>query len=91
MIRHHRSGRAKADKAWEGIQFSREVANFVNSIYAPVAVRAFVEQFGDRNVAYWHTDYENLVALEEIHARLIADPDYMAISAKGPDIFIEGT
>ena len=91
MIRHQRSGRAKAGKAWEVIQFAKEVADFVNTKYAPVSVQVYSELFGDLNTIYWQTDYADLATLEEIHAKLTSDPDYLAIVSKGSDMFIEGT
>ena len=91
MIRYQRSGRAKVGKAWEVIQFAKEIADFVNTKYAPASVQVYSELFGELNTIYWHTDYDDLAALEEIHAKLIADPEYQAIVDKGSDIFIEGS
>lgn len=91
MIRHQRSGRAKAGKAWEVVKFAKEVAGFVNAKYAPVSVQVFSELFGDLNTIYWQTDYDDLASLEEMQAKLTSDPDYMTILSKGSDIFIEGT
>lgn len=91
MIRHQRSGRAKVGKAWEVIQFAKEIADFINTKYAPTSVKVYSELFGDLNVIYWQTDYDDLATLEEFHTRLTADPDYQAIVSKGSDIFIEGT
>jgi len=91
MIRHQRSGRAKVGKAWDVIKFAKEIADFINTRYAPVSVQVYSEVFGDLNMIYWQTDYDDLAALEQFHARLTADPDYQAIVSKGSDIFIEGT
>jgi len=91
MIRHERSGRAKIGKAWDVIQFAKEIAAFINTKYAPVSVQVYNEIFGDLNTIYWQTDHENLATLEELQAKLTADPDYQAIVSKGADIFIEGT
>jgi hypothetical protein len=91
MIRHQRSGRAKAGKAWEIVKFAKEVADFVNTKYAPVSVQVYSELFGDLDTVYWQTDYDDLASLEEIQAKLTSDPDYLAILSKGSDIFIEGT
>lgn len=91
MIRHQRSGRAKVGKAMEVIQFAKEVADFVNTKYAPVSVQVYSELFGELNTIYWQTDYDDLATLEDIHAKLMADRDYLAIVSKGSDIFIEGS
>jgi len=91
MIRHQRSGRAKIGKAWDVIQFAKEIAAFINTKYAPVSVQVYNEIFGDLNTIYWQTDYDSLASLEEFHTKLTADPDYQAIVSKGSDIFIEGT
>ena len=91
MIRHQRSGRAKGGKAREGIQFAKEIADFINTRYAPVSVQVYSELFGELNTIYWQTDYEDLAALEEFHAKLTSDPDYLAIISKGTGIFIQGT
>lgn len=91
MIRHQRSGRAKAGKAWDVVQFAKEIADFVNTKYAPVSVQVYSELFGDLNTIYWQTDYDDLATLEEINSKLTSDPDYQVIARKGSDIFIEGT
>ena len=91
MIRHQRSGRAKVGKAWNVVQFAKEIADFINTKYAPVSVQVYNEIFGDLNTIYWQTDYDDLATLEKYHAKLTADPDYQAIVSKGSDIFVEGT
>ena len=91
MIRHQRSGRAKVGKAGEGVQFAKEIADFINTKYAPVSVQIYTELFGELNTIYWHTDYDELATLEKANAKLTADPDYLAILSKGADIFVEGT
>jgi hypothetical protein len=91
MIRHQRSGQAKVGKHLEVIQFAKEVADYVNTKYAPVSVQVYSELFGVLNTIYWHTDYNDLASLEDLNAQLIADPGYLAIVSKASDIFIDGS
>ena len=91
MIRHQRFGRAKVGKGREGLKFAKEIADFINTKYAPVSVQVYTEVFGEYNTIYWHTDHDDLSTLEEAHDKLIADPEYLAILNKGSDIFVEGT
>lgn len=91
MIRFQRSARAKGSTALEAVQFAKEVAEYINTKYAPVSVQVYSELFGDLNTIYWYVDYKDLATIESINAQLLADQGYWAILGKATDLFIEGS
>ncbi len=91
MFRFQRSARAKVGKALEAVQFAKEVAEYINTKYAPASVQAYTEQFGDINTIYWYVDYKDLATIEGINTQLLADQGYWAIVNKAADLFIEGS
>ena len=91
MIRLQRSGRTKNGKLVNGIMFAKEIAEYLNSKYAPLSVQVFAEQFGNLGTIYWYLDYKDLATLESVTSKLIADQEYLAIALKGMELFIEGS
>ena len=91
MIRYQRVGQVKIGKLGEAILFAKEVANLVNTKFAPISVQVYNELFGELNIIYWHADYDDLATLENVHAKLTADPEYLTLLSKASDIFVEGS
>jgi len=91
MIRFQRSARARGSKVLEAIQFAKEVAEYLNTKYAPVSVQVYTELFGDVNTIYWYSDYKDLATIEGINAQILTDQGYWAIVSKATDLFIEGS
>lgn len=90
MFRFHRISRAKIGKFRDAVLWAKDVAEYLNTNYAPVSVQAYAELFGEVNTIHWYADYEDLAALERMNAQLMADQGYQALLNKANDLFIEG-
>jgi len=90
MIRFQRSGKVKNGKLLDGIQFAKEIAEYIHSQHPVVSVQVYMEQFGNFGTIHWHTDYKDLATLESVTTKLLADQKYLAIASKGIEFFIDG-
>lgn len=91
MFRLHRTGHVSRGKAFEAVQWAKEVAEYVSAKYAPVSVQAYSEIFGDIGKVHWYADSEDLASIEKLNAQLLTDQDYQALINKSTDLFVEGS
>ena len=91
MFRFHRTARVSRGKFPEGIQWAKEVTEYINTKYAPASLQAYAELFGDVGTVHWYADYEDLATIEKLNAQLLADQGYWALLSKAADSFIEGS
>jgi hypothetical protein len=56
-----------------------------------VCLRISIPVGGNPNRIRWSSDHENLAALEAQQGKLLSDPKYMDMVAKGADNFIPGS
>ena len=91
MFRFHRIARAKPNKFPDAVRWAKEVAEHINTKYAPISVQAYAELFGDVNTIHWYADYEDLATIERANAQLLADQGYWTLLNKAGDLFIEGS
>ncbi len=91
MIRFQRTARVRSGKFLEGVQFAKEVAEYINANYPLGSLLVFTELFGDTGTIHWNSDNEDLASIEKVNAQLSADQDYWALLSKGDDLFIEGS
>jgi hypothetical protein len=88
--RLHRTVQISAPRALEALQFAGEVAQYINANSSGMQVTAHVERFGKQRVHFF-ADADDIAALERAQDALLADQDYLAIVAKGAELFIDGT
>jgi hypothetical protein len=91
MIRFRRSGRTKNGRIQDGIQYAKEIAEYLSAKYAPHSVQVYTELFGENNTIHWYTDFEDLATLDRVFMQVAADESYWAMVSKGTDIFIDGS
>lgn len=91
MIRFQRCGKVKNGKLQDGMQYAKEICEYINAKYAPISVQAFNELFGDMTTIHFCADYEDLATLEKTHAKILADKGYWAIVNKAMDCYIDGS
>ena len=90
MVRFQRSARIAGGKGPEGIQWAKEVAEYINNKYQ-TQIGVHVELFGDVGTVYWITDYEDLAAVDRVNKQLQSDEGFQGMVKKAPDLFIEGS
>ena len=89
MVRWVRTGRAKAGKMSQAVQWAKEIAEYINKKYG-VTVSAFADVFGEIDTIRWYVDYANLDAIEKLRSELILDRDYLKKVSPVAELFIEG-
>lgn len=89
MVRFFRKARAQNDKFPQVLQWSLEVAEYLNAKYPGISFQVFTEGFGDVNTIYWFNDYENLAEVEAFNAKLQADEEYWKRLAQAGELFVE--
>ncbi len=90
MVRWVRTGRAKAGKMSQAVQWAKEIAEYINKKYG-VTVSAFADVFGEIDTIRWYVDYANLDAIEKLRSELILDRDYLKKVSPVAELFIEGS
>lgn len=90
MIVFYRSASIAPGKMMSAMAFAREIAAFVRET-SGIELKIGVPIGGNPNRIGWSAQYENLAALEERQLKLMSDPKYMEIVAKGADNFIAGS
>jgi hypothetical protein len=90
VIYYLRSAAIAQGKIVGAMSFAREIAKYIEtktgksvSIGTPVG--------GQANRIGWFVEYENLASLDEIQTKLLQDPEYLAMVAKGGENFIAGS
>lgn len=89
MVRLFRKARAHSDKFPQALQWSKEVAEYLNANYQGFSIQVFLESFGDMNTIYWFSDFENLAEIETFNARLMADQQYWERLSQIGDLFVD--
>lgn len=90
MIRFQRTAVASGVNPLKAIQWSKEVAEFINGKYPGGNLRAFMGQFGAYGTIYWSADFEDLAALDRWTQQIMADQGYWEMIAKAEGLFQEG-
>ena len=90
MIRWVRSGRAKAGKMSQAVEWAREIAEYINKKYG-LSVGAFANEFGEIDTIRWFVDYANLESVEKLRSELILDREYLKKISPVAEFFIEGS
>jgi hypothetical protein len=90
MISFHRVASVAPGKAVAAMSFAREVAAHIKA-KTGLEVKIGMPIGGNPNRIGWFLQYENLAALEDTQAKLLADQKYMELIAKSADNFIAGS
>ena len=90
MIAFYRSASIASGKMGSAIAFAKEIAAYIKdkqgtelSVAMPIG--------GNPNRIGWAARYDSLAALEAMQGKLMADPKYMEMVAKGAENFIAGS
>jgi hypothetical protein len=90
MITLYRSASIAQGKTGSTLVFAKEIAAYIKD-KTGTDVQVAIPIGGNPNRIGWSGRYENLGALETMQMKLMADPKYMELVAKGADNFIAGS
>jgi hypothetical protein len=90
MITWYRTADVALGRFSKALAFAHEVAAYVKK-KTGVELGVGVPIGGNPNRIGWSAQYENLAALEATMAKLMSDPKYLEMVAKGADNFIAGS
>ncbi len=90
MVRWVRSGRARAGKMSQAVQWAKEITEYINKKYG-VSVSAYANEFGEIDTIGWFVDYANLDSIEKLRSELILDREYMKKVSPVAELFVEGS
>ena len=85
MVRWTRSGRARAGKMAQAVQWAKEIADYVTR-KSGVSVTAYVDAFGEFGTIRWFADYADLETIEKIRNQLMADKEYVQKLGPYPEL-----
>ena len=91
MIKFHRSARIRAGKALDAIALGQEIAQYITKQYPQYRVQFFVERYGDPNRVHWLGEAADVATADDVLTKLMSDAGYLAIAARAPEVFIEGS
>ncbi len=87
MIRWTRCARIKYGHFMQGVQWAKEVEDFVNKKYKlPVSV--YMDSFGQFATVHWFCDYKDLAELEKLAGPILADKEYQKLVNKGTEFLV---
>jgi hypothetical protein len=87
MVRWIRSARIKYVNFNQGVQWAKEVAEFVNKKYK-IQVSVYMVSFGEFATIRWFCDYKDLATLEKLAGQILVDKEYMQIVGKGTEFLV---
>jgi len=87
MVRWTRSARIKYGNFNQGVQWAKEVAEFVNKKYN-IQVSVYMDSFGEFATIRWFCDYKDLAVFEKLVGQLLADKEYLQIVGKGTEFLV---
>lgn len=87
MIVFVRTARTKRGKRGEAKKWAIEITDYINAQYPEVQCKVFIPRFGEMNRIFWHTDFEDLVALDTWQKKLVLDEGYHKLSIQAQDLF----
>jgi hypothetical protein len=90
MISTYRSAVILPGKFASAVTFAKQIAAYVKDAIG-VDVGVAMPYGGNPMRIGWSSRYENLGAYEAAMAKLLADPKYMEMTAKGSENFIAGS
>ena len=94
MIRLQWTARISRGKNGEAIQWAKETAEHLRSMYPKIlAIGAYEEHFGNVNTIHIFSDYESLASLESVESQYPSDAAFMELQKKSNEgaFFIEGS
>lgn len=90
MIRFVRMASIAPGKLGDALAFAKQVAEFVGKQFG-VRLEIMMPVGGNPNRVAWRAEYASLAAMEEMQMKMLADPQYMELVAKGGSNFIAGS
>jgi ketopantoate hydroxymethyltransferase len=90
MVRFVRVSSVMPGKFVDALAFAKQIAEYVQK-NAGTRIDVMLPVGGNPQRIAWRAEYENLGAMEATQAKLLADPQYLEIVARGGPIFIPGS
>jgi hypothetical protein len=90
MIHFTRTSSIAPGKLAPALAFAREMTDYLQTAYGS-DIQILMPVGGNPHRISWRGSYADLAALEQFQARTMADAKYLAILAKGADVFIAGS
>ncbi len=87
MIRWTRCARIKYGDFIKGVQWAKEVAEFVNKKFK-IQVSVYMDSFGEFATVRWFCDYKDLAELEKVAGQILADKEYLKLVNKGAELLV---
>ena len=87
MVRWTRGARIKYVNFNQGVQWAKEIAEFVNKKYK-IQVSVYMDSFGEFATIRWFCDYKYLAAFENLAGQILVDKEYMQIVSKGTEFLV---
>lgn len=88
MIRWQRRFRMQHGRQQEALKWAREVVKHVNANFGPTVLQLFVPQLSgeEMDTLVWMADFDSLAAMEQVVDRVMSDPGFQEINARGTEL-----
>jgi hypothetical protein len=87
MIVFVRSARTVRGKRGEAKKWAIELTDYINALCPEIQCKVLIPRFGELNRIFWHTDFEDLTALDTWQKKLALDEGYRKLSVQAQDLF----
>lgn len=86
MIIFVRTARTVRGKRGEAKKWAIEITDYINAVCPEIQCKVFIPRFGEMNRIYWHTDFEDLAALDVWQKKMATDEGYHNLSIRAQDL-----
>jgi len=86
MIVFVRTARTVHGKRGEAKKWAIEITDYINAVCPEIECKVLIPRFGEMNRIYWHTDFENLVALDTWQKKMAMDEGYTKLRIRAQDL-----
>ena len=86
MIVFVRTARTVHGKRGEAKKWAIEIADYINAVCPEIKCKVFIPRFGQMNQIYWHTDFEDLTALDVWQKKMASDEGYAKLRIHAQDL-----
>jgi ketopantoate hydroxymethyltransferase len=90
MIRFVRTSNIAPGRFADALAFAKEISDYIQK-NSGTRVEVMLPVGGNPQRVAWRAEYENLGAMETSQMKMLADPKYLELAAKGATNFIAGS
>ena len=86
MILFVRTARTVFGRRGDAKKWAIEITDYINAVCPEIQCKLFIPRFGQMNRIFWHTDFEDLTALDAWQKKIAMDEGYHQLRLRAQDL-----